>query len=199
MIMFNFCPSCASKNIIFEDGRVFRCPDCGYVYYHNTAAATGCLIVVPDHGAAKACGAAKTGGEKFVFLVRGKEPGKGKLDIPGGFVDPGEGALEGLYRELREEIGWMPPVPQCENGLQSGLAGVFKFFASFSNVYPYKGVNYNTCDLYFSVSAPGLTPQDLRLEQAEVAGVRFLKAEEIDYNEFAFESTKRAVKAFLGV
>ena len=207
--MFNYCPSCASKKIIFENDRVFRCPDCGYIYYHNTAAATGCLISVPDGGAAAASGAAvasgaKAGGERFVFLVRGKEPGKGKLDIPGGYVDPGEGALEGLYRELREEIGWTPPVPHGETGLQSGgfqsnLAGVFKFFASFSNVYPYKGVNYNTCDLYFYVSAPGLTPQDLRLEEAEIAGVRFLKAEEIDFNEFAFESTKRAVKAYLGI
>ena len=181
--MFAFCPSCASKKISFEQGKVFRCPDCGFVYYHNVAAATGCLISVPETGR----------GQRLMFLVRGKEPGKGRLDLPGGFVDPGEGALEGLYRELREEIGWAPPVPP-----DADLSRVFKIFASFPNVYPYKGIVYNTCDLFFAVSAPGLTEQNLRLEKGEIAGVRFLRPEEIDYSEIAFESARRAVKAYLG-
>ena len=179
--MFNFCPSCASKKISFQDSKVFRCPDCGFVYYHNIAAATGCVISVPG-----------ADGQRLVFLVRGKEPAAGKLDLVGGFVDIGEGAIEGLYREMQEEIGWTPPVPQGAD-----LSEVFSLFASFSNVYEYKGVKYNTCDLYFSVSAPGLLPQDLQLEQAEIAGVRFLKPEEINFNEFAFESTRRAVKVYL--
>jgi 8-oxo-dGTP pyrophosphatase MutT (NUDIX family) len=181
--MFNFCPSCASKKITFEDGKVFRCPDCGFVYYHNIAAATGCLISVPD-----------TDGEKLVFLVRGKEPAVGMLDLPGGFVDIGEGVLEGLYRELREEISWTPSVP---SGVT--LAQVFKLFASFSNVYEYKNIKYNTCDMYFSISAAGLMPKDLRLEQAEISGALFLKPEEIDYSRFAFESTRRAVKSYLHI
>ena len=187
--MFNFCPSCASKEITFEENKVLRCSGCGFIYYHNIAAATACLISVPSpDGAAD--------GERLVFLIRGKEPAAGKLDLPGGFVDVGEGAYEGLYRELQEEIGWTPPVPDGENREET-LARVFRLFASFSNVYTYKGVDYNTCDLFFSVSAPGLTPQDLRLEQAEIAGVRFLKPEEIDYDQLAFESTKRAVRSYL--
>jgi ADP-ribose pyrophosphatase YjhB (NUDIX family) len=189
--MFNFCPSCASKKIVFEAGKVFRCPDCGFVYYHNIAAATGCIISVPssDH-----LQVVRDGSQRLVFLVRGKEPAVGKLDLPGGFVDVGEGVFEGLYRELQEEIGWTPPVQEG-----AGLASVFKLFASFSNVYEYRGVKYNTCDMYFSVSAPGLKPEDLRLEQAEVAAARFLKPEEIDYAQFAFESTRRAVKSYLHI
>jgi ADP-ribose pyrophosphatase YjhB (NUDIX family) len=182
LIMFNFCPSCASKKITFKEGKVFRCPDCGFVYYHNIAAATGCIISVPQTG----------GTERLVLMVRGKEPAVGKLDLPGGFVDVGEGVLEGLYRELKEEIGWTPPIPAGAE-----LADVFKLFASFSNVYEYKGVKYNTCDMYFSVSAPGLAPKDLRLEQAEIAEARFLKPEEIDFDQFAFESTRRAVKTYI--
>jgi ADP-ribose pyrophosphatase YjhB (NUDIX family) len=175
--MFTFCPVCASKNITFEKGKYFHCPDCGFVYYHNTAAATGCIIEADG---------------RLLFLVRGKEPSPGKLDLCGGFVDPGEGALEGLYREIREEIGWSPPVPQG-----ASLAETFTFFASFHNRYPYKNIIYNTCDMYFYFSAPGLCESDLVLEKAEIDAVRFLKPEEIDMEEIAFESTRRAVQAYL--
>ncbi|MDR3020921.1 MAG: NUDIX domain-containing protein [Treponema sp.] len=185
--MFNFCPSCASKKITFNEGKVFRCPDCAFVYYHNIAAATGCLISVPFNDSGQK-------GERILFTVRNNEPSAGLLDLPGGFVDIGEGVLEGLYRELQEELGWAPPIPAGEN-----LTSILKLYASFHNVYNYKGIDYNTCDMYFSVSAPGLSLQDLCLEQSEIADVRFLRPEEIDFDQLAFISTKRAVKAYLGV
>jgi len=181
--MFRYCPSCASPRIAFTEGKVFLCPDCDFNYFHNIAAANGCLIVVPGTG---------NESERLVFLVRGKEPGLGKLDLPGGFVDIGEGVLDGLCRELREEIGWNPPVPQ--GGTNSD---VFRLFGSFSNVYEYRGIRYNTCDMYFSVLAPGLKPEDLELDRDENTEVRFLKPEEIDFSEFAFTSTVQAVKAYL--
>ncbi|MCL2244258.1 MAG: NUDIX domain-containing protein [Treponema sp.] len=189
--MFKYCPSCSSEKIIFNEGKVFRCPDCGFTYYHNIAAATGCIISVPEGDSSTE----SSRGERLVFLVRGKEPAIGKLDLPGGFVDIGEGVLEGLYRELREEIGWTPPVPAGRDG----LASIFKLFASFPNIYEYKGIKYNTCDLYFSMNAPGLTLEDLRLEQSEIAAVHFLKQEEIDFDQFAFESTRQAVKLYLNI
>ena len=185
--MFNFCPSCASKKITFSEGKAFRCPDCGFVFYHNIAAATGCLITVPEiqpDGYFQA--------ERLVFLVRGKEPAIGKLDLPGGFVDIGEGVIEGLIRELREEISWTPPVPE-----EASIYDVFKLFASFSNIYNYKCINYNTCDMYFHVCAPGLKPEALRLEKSEVADVHFLRPDEIDFSDFAFPSTAKAVKKYL--
>ncbi|GHV71720.1 hypothetical protein AGMMS49928_24860 [Spirochaetia bacterium] len=147
------------------------------MYYHNTAAATGCVIRT---------------GETLLLLVRGKEPAKGKLDLPGGFVNPGEGALEGLHREMEEEIGWTPPVPPG-----SPLTGVYTLFASFPNVYPYRNIEYNTCDLFFTLAVPSLSEGDLRLEEAEIAGVRFVKASEINFDDLAFDSTRRALRAWL--
>ena len=182
--MFKFCPNCASQKIRFENNRVFRCPACGFVYYHNTAAATGCIINTSD--------CQDSGGERLLFLVRGKEPAKGMLDLPGGFVDPGEGAPEGLYRELREELGWSVPAPPG-----ASLAEVFTFFASYPNVYLYKNIPYNTCDMYFYLHAPGLCEQDLRLEQAEIDSVCLLSPQEIEYEKIAFESTRRAIKEYL--
>jgi ADP-ribose pyrophosphatase YjhB (NUDIX family) len=186
--MFKYCPSCASESIRFEQNKKFVCPECGFTYYHNTAAATACLIRTGPADPASPGGIAP-GEEALVFLVRGKEPAKGKLDLPGGFVDPGEGALDGLYRECREELGWEAP------------EGGFSLLASFPNVYPYKGVVYNTCDLFFILSAPGLTEKDFRLEESEVSGVRFLKLAEIDFDkiagEIAFDSARRAVRVYL--
>jgi ADP-ribose pyrophosphatase YjhB (NUDIX family) len=169
--MFKYCPSCGSQNIQFKENKKFFCPDCDFVYYQNIAAATGCII---------------SAGESIMFLVRGKEPAKGKLDLPGGFVDPGEGALEGLRRECREELGWDP--------IAAGTK--FSLFASFPNTYPYKGIVYYTCDLFFTLEAPGLTEKDLHLEEAEIAGVRFVRPENINYDDLAFDSARRAVKAY---
>ncbi|MDR0598231.1 MAG: NUDIX domain-containing protein [Treponema sp.] len=167
--MFRYCPSCGSQNIRFEHNKLFRCPDCGFVYYHNTAAATGCVI---------------SAGEEILLLVRNKEPARGKLDLPGGFVDPGEGAFEGLRRECREELGW-DPGPN------------FTLFASFPNVYPYKNIPYNTCDFFFAAAAPGLRREDLVLQAGEITEALFIKPSELNLADLAFDSTRRAIKAYL--
>jgi ADP-ribose pyrophosphatase YjhB (NUDIX family) len=167
--MFRYCPSCGSQKIIFERNKRFSCPDCGFVYYHNTAAATALVI---------------SAGETAALLVRAKEPGKGKLDLPGGFVEPGEGALDGLRRECREELGW-DPGPECS------------LFASFPNMYPYKTIVYNTCDLFFTVSVPDLTMRDFHLEKSEIEGIRFIKLSELNFDDLAFDSVRCAFRVFL--
>lgn len=174
--MFQYCPLCGKEKIQFEINR-FHCPDCGLVYYHNTAAASGCII---------------QSGEKILLLERGREPSLGKLDLPGGFVDPGEGILDGLHRELLEELSWAPPIPEGVS-----LAEYYTLFASFPNKYPYKGFVYNTCDLFFTISVPGLSEKDFVPEKEEISGIRFLRPEEIRDEDFAFDSTRRAVGAFI--
>jgi ADP-ribose pyrophosphatase YjhB (NUDIX family) len=175
ILMFQYCPSCASKNIRFIVKK-FDCPDCGFTFYHNTAAASGCVI---------------RAGEKIVLLERGQEPALGKLDLPGGFVDPGEGLLESLVREMREELNWEPPIPPGRS-----LAEFFTHFASFPNTYPYKNIVYNTCDVFFTISVPGLAIEDLKPEAGEIAAIRFLRPDEVNLNDLAFDSTRRAIRAF---
>jgi len=172
--MFKYCPACASEKIRFEQNKVFRCPGCGFTYYHNIAAATACIVNT------------RAG---LLFIVRNKEPGKGMLDLPGGFVDPGEGAVDGLCRELIEEV-------RLDLTKISNL-GKLTFFASFPNIYPYKNISYNTCDLFFYLDAPDLSEKDLHTEQAEVAAVCFVKARELDMEKIAFESVKKALRVYL--
>ena len=174
--MFQYCPACGKKEIQFA-GNKFNCPICGFIYYHNTAAATGCVIQV---------------GDKIALIVRGREPSIGKLDLPGGFSDPGEGVFEGLHRELKEELGWAPQIPAGVS-----LADVYTLFASFSNKYPYKNIIYNTCDMFFTISAPDLNEKDFQPEAGEVAELKLLRPQDIKPEDFAFDSIRKAVEAFV--
>ena len=167
--MFTYCPNCASKDIEFKEGKLFFCPRCNFTYYHNTAAACG-LIIISD--------------ERIVTLVRGKDPAMGKLDFPGGFVDPGEGIIEALRRECREELSFDP-------------GGDIQLLASFANQYPYKNIMYNTCDMFFTVRIPGLQEKDFTLDE-ENSAVRIAGPLELDVEDFAFVSTKKAFLAVRG-
>jgi ADP-ribose pyrophosphatase YjhB (NUDIX family) len=167
--MFTYCPACASPSIRFERERVFRCPECGFVYYHSNAAAVAAII---DLGGA------------LLLLEREKEPLRGKLAFPGGFVDPGEGAVEALRRECTEEIGWDP-------------GASVQFFASFPNVYPYRGIVYRTCDLFFTVAAPDLKEQELHPDPKECAGVHIIEYSKLNPADIAFESARAAIRLLL--
>lgn len=44
-------------------------------------------------------------GEKLLFCKRLSDPYKGKYNLVGGKIDPGEDGLDAAYRELEEETG----------------------------------------------------------------------------------------------
>lgn len=55
---------------------------------------------------------------KMLFIRRGKNPGKGKLALPGGFINPGETPYQAAVRELKEETG----LDCVEHGVKVGLS-----------------------------------------------------------------------------
>lgn len=157
---FRYCPACAAETGQWVAGREFRCPGCGFRFFQNVAAA---------------CGVVVRRGEHFLFLERAKNPAKGLLGLPGGFVDPGEGVEEALAREVREEIG--------------GTLGPLTFLGSFPNRYPFAGVEYHTCDLYFSADLVG-DPASLRADPDEVASLVWLPADAVQTDRLAFPSLR---------
>jgi ADP-ribose pyrophosphatase YjhB (NUDIX family) len=168
--MFRYCPHCASEKIQFVEGKKFFCPNCGFTYYHNTAAACG--IIIESDG-------------KILTLIRGKEPGKGKLDFPGGFVDPAEGVIDALRRECREELSF-------------DIGEKLNLLASFPNQYPYKDILYNTCDVFFTVNIPHLSEKDFTLDE-ENSALYFDFPSNINPLDFAFVSARKAFAAYMNL
>lgn len=112
-------------------------------------------------------------------VVRNREPGKGLFDFPGGFVDPDESAEQALGREIAEELNI--------------TVGSFEYLCSAPNRYKYKGIDYTTCDMFFIAR---LTSPDLILEPSEIAGYQWLKPEELNPGDFAFQSMRVAIQAY---
>ena len=88
---FIYCPICGSKHFVVDTVSSKKCEDCGFIFYMTQSTATAAFIL----------------NEKNELLVerRGVDPGKGTLDLPGGFVNLNETAEEGLKREIEEETG----------------------------------------------------------------------------------------------
>lgn len=87
---FRYCPSCATElpGADHETGR--HCPRCGRSWYENPAPTAGVAIVRDG---------------KVLVAVRARDPHRGKIDVPGGFLHVGEDPVEGARREVREELG----------------------------------------------------------------------------------------------
>ena len=149
------------------DGKAIRCDRCGFVLYFNVASAAGAIIADPQG--------------RILLLRRDRDPRKGKLAMPGGFIDPGESAEQALSREVREEVN-----------LQ---VASLRYLCSFPNRYEYKGVTYATEDLYFVCTVESLEPV---VAQDEVESLCFLPADQIDMGEIAFSSARQALELYFG-
>ena len=117
---------------------------------------------------------------QVLFEKRAKEPRKGFLALPGGFTDPDESAEEAARRECREETGVE--------------AISIDYVCSFPNTYPYKGMVYKTCDLFFIASLP--SDYKLSAQEGEVQEFNWLPIntiEDIEQLPLAFPSARKAL------
>ncbi len=169
---FNFCPACGGRHIQNVKMRKWLCADCGFDLYNNVATAVG-LIICDDKG-------------RVLFEKRGKEPRKGFLALPGGFVDPDEAAEDAVYRECEEETG-LPPTKM-------------NYLCSFPNTYEYKNIVYKTCDLFFEAELPAgeaLTAQEGEVTAFEWRQVR--NEQDLGELPLAFKSAWQALLTWLAI
>lgn len=70
------------------------CPNCGHTAYRNPLPVAVCLLPVHD-----------ADGTALVVIRRSIPPARGRLALPGGFIDFGETWQQAIVRELSEETG----------------------------------------------------------------------------------------------
>jgi mutator protein MutT len=163
--LFRFCPRCAAPRPSDNVGQTpLRCSGCSFTFYFNPTVAAACFILDLQN--------------RVLLIRRAKEPSKGKLGLPGGFIDFGESAEEGMRREVREEVG-------------VEVANV-RFVASYPNLYHYREVIYPVVDLYFAGVA--VNPEEAKPLDA-VAGIEWRRLADLPDEELAFESMRVALAA----
>ncbi|MBQ8502370.1 MAG: NUDIX domain-containing protein [Bacteroides sp.] len=166
LALFTHCPKCGSAHFEVHNEKSKQCTDCGFIYYFNSSAATVALIV----------------NEKNELLVcrRAKDPAKGTLDLPGGFIDMDETAEEGVAREVMEE-----------SGLQVTKA---EYLFSLPNLYEYSGFTVHTLDLFFRCEVKDSTHFQAMDDAAELF---FVPLEEVRTEAFGLGSIRKGVEIFL--
>lgn len=163
--VLKFCPKCGSAEFNPVGERSLKCNHCGFHFYINSAAAVAALI--PDSEG------------RLMLVTRGVEPDYGKLDLPGGFIDPGETPENALKRELREELGLK--------------VKTMRYLGSAPNEYLFSGMTVFTLDLAFLVipeSLEGLHPMD------DILQYQFCREDEIDNENIPAPSIKSFVHQF---
>lgn len=97
-MIYKFCPNCGTRNTKPQES-FFKCDSCGKKYYANSKPTAAVILIV---------------GKEILMAVRGIEPGKGKYDFVGGFLENGEPAPDGAVREFEEETGYKLKIEKLE-------------------------------------------------------------------------------------
>ena len=164
--VLKFCPHCGSNRFPATGSRSFECQDCSFNYYINSSAAVAVLLF-NEMG-------------ELLLTRRAIEPHFGKLDLPGGFIDPMETGEQAAVREIQEELGIEI------HSLQ--------YFGSYPNEYVFSGFSVFTLDLVFMAKTESLhqmTAMD------DVASFEFIKPQDIDLKELPSISMKNILKELI--
>ena len=164
--IFKFCPKCGSENFEIHNALSRHCSDCGFTYYQNPRASTAAFIL-------------NSKGELLV-VRRAKDPAKGTLDLPGGFVDNEETAEQGMVREIKEETGL--------------TVSDMTYLFSVPNIYRYSGMDIHTLDLFYLCHVEDGTIARAADDAAEAI---WLPLREVYVERFGLRSIRQAIHTFL--
>lgn len=164
--LFRYCPKCGSEHFNIHNEKSKQCANCGFVYYFNPSSATVALILNENN--------------ELLVCRRAKDPAKGTLDLPGGFIDIGETGEEGVAREVLEETG-----------LEVQEA-VYQF--TLPNIYVYSGFPVHTLDMFYLCKV-----KDTRHISAmdDAADAFFMPLAEINPEDFGLGSIRKGLRIFL--
>ena len=165
--IFKYCPVCGIEHFEVHNFKSKKCRDCGFTYYATPCSATAAFIVNDR--------------DEMLVVRRAKEPAKGTLDLPGGFVDMGETVEEGMIREIKEETGL-------------DVTNIQYLFSS-PNVYVYSGMGVHTLDMDYLARVHSSVPAIKAADDA--AEALWIPIAQVNPAEFGLTSIRNAVIRFL--
>lgn len=160
---FEYCPRCGSKHFNINGERSRHCSNCNLTYYANASASTAAIIT-------------NSKGE-VLLATRAFDPAKGKLDLPGGFVDMNESAEEAIIREIKEELNLDVQNPQ--------------YLFSLPNEYHFSGITVHTLDLFFKVE---IDDNAIITSADDVASAQFYDLNNVNIEDIGLDSIKKAIE-----
>lgn len=164
---FKFCPNCGNQNLTFTNNFKLHCNECDFVLYHNIAAAVAIIFTFQN---------------KILFTVRNVNPDAGKLDLPGGFIDPNENAEEAACREIQEELG-MTISPSH-----------LKYITTAPNNYLYKNIPYRTMDIFYEY--PLKSDKINIASKEEIKDLIWIDLNNINFDAIGFVSVRKVVRDY---
>lgn len=154
-----FCGWCGSE-VTYKSEWMSECPSCGYKNYINPKPCTRVII---------------TSGNKVLMLQRTLEPGKGKFDLPGGFMDMPDSSIEDtVYREVEEEIG-----------LTKNDISVPVYIGSLVQKYAWQDSEVR-CAAFFFICRLLAQADNIVVDQTESSRVRWIGSNDLKDVDFAF-------------
>ena len=166
-LAYRFCPLCGSQRDMESQSRPFKCLACDHTSFFGPVGAVG-AIVTNNQG-------------QVLLIERAREPGLGKLGMPGGFVDPNESAEVALRREIGEEVGVQ--------------VGRLVFLMTAPNAYKYQGIVYPVLDLYYQTEL--VDGQSIAPEASEVSSWMWTELTSQVLDRIAFPSNRQALEFFM--
>lgn len=166
LAQFLYCPECGSPRFEVNNEKSKKCADCGFVYYFNPSAATVALILNKEN--------------ELLVCRRAKEPAKGTLDLPGGFIDMHETGEEGVAREVLEETGLK--VKETS------------YLFTLPNIYVYSSFPVHTLDMFFLCTVDDTSHFSA---MDDVADSFFVPLSEIRPEDFGLDSIRKGLGLFL--
>ena len=163
---FKYCPVCGSKHFVEQSEKSKRCESCGFEYFLNPSSAVAAFIM-NDKG-------------ELLVTRRKFDPGRGTLDLPGGFCDIGETIGEALAREVEEETNLIIKEKH--------------YFCSLPNKYRYSGFDISTLDTFFVCKVE----DEAKLRPADdVSEAVWTPLKDIHTEQFGLRSIRQALHDFL--
>ncbi len=159
-----FCPQCGKSNWENRTSRLRVCKDCGYEMYKNPTIGAAALIFDEQN--------------RLMLLRRAKNPGLGKLDVPGGFCEVSEKIENAVKREVKEETNIDVEIE--------------RFLFSIPNNYEYMGVQLYPLDFFFKCKI--IDDSKFELDLSENSEMMFLSPEEIKPEDIALPSIRLALQ-----